>query len=93
MVYRIQVCVEDHTIVGRQDRELTLELFTRIITGQHPQGDGSAHTRDSNQHGGQNRTCYYHAVWNPAVMAWITNVQPQDVESLYSTCAQDSFNG
>jgi hypothetical protein len=93
MVYRIQVCVEDHTVVGRQDRELDLALFTAIVTGAHPQGDGVAHTRDSDQHGGQNRTCYYHSIWNPAVMAWITNVQPQDVESLYSTCAQESFGG
>ena len=93
MVYRIQVCIQDHTIVGRQDRELSLELFREIVTGAHPQGDGEAHSRDSSEHGGFNRTCYYHSVWNPAVSAWISNVQPEDVSDLYSTCAQDSFNG
>ena len=92
-MYRIQICVDNHVIVGRQDRELDLGLFTEIVTGQHPQGDGDAHTRDSSMHGGQNRTCYYHAVWNPVVSAWINNVQPEDVESLYSTCAQEGFSG
>ena len=92
-MYRIQICVDNHVIVGRQDRELDQELFTAIVTGQHPQGDGDAHTRDSSQHGGLNRTCHYHAVWNPAVSAWISNVQPEDVASLYSTCAQEGFSG
>ena len=93
MVYRIQICVENHSVVGRQDRELTQELFTAIVSGQHPQGDGEAHNRDSSEHGGQNRTCYYHSIWNPAVSAWVTNVQPEDVGALYSTCAQESFGG
>ncbi len=92
-MYRVNVCVEDGTVVGRQDRELDLELFTAIITGQRPQGDGDAHSRDSSQHGGQNRTCYYHSIWNPAVSAWISNVQPEDVATLYTQCAQESFGG
>jgi hypothetical protein len=92
-MYRIRICVEDGTIVGRQDRELDLELFTKIITGTRPQGDGLAHNRDSSEHGGLNRTCYYYSIWNPAVMAWIEVAQPEDVTSLYSTCAQESFNG
>jgi hypothetical protein len=94
MVYRIQICVEDHSMTGaRQDRELDLELFTAIVTGQHPQGDGDAHNRDSSQHGGQNRTCYYHAVWNPETMTWISNVQPELVADLYNTCAREAFGG
>ena len=94
MVYRIQICLEDHSpFGGRQDRELDLELFTAIVTGQHPQGDGDAHTRDSSQHGGQNRTCRYHAVWNPVTMTWVSNVDAQDVAALYVTCAQESFGG
>jgi len=92
-MYRISICVDNHEVVGRQDRELDLELFTAIVTGQHPQGDGDAHTRDSSMHGGQNRTCRYHAVWNPVAWAWITNVQPEDVATLYSQCAQERFSG
>jgi hypothetical protein len=92
-MYRVSICVDDHNIVGRQDRELTLELFSSIVQGQHPQGDGDAHTRDSSMHGGQNRTCYYHSVWNPAVAAWITAAQPEDIATLYTQCAQESFSG
>ena len=94
MVYRIQICLEDHSLFGaRQDRELDLELFTAIVTGQHPQGDGDAHTRDSSLHGGQNRTCYYHAIWNPDTESWITNVAPELVADLYNTCAREAFGG
>lgn len=93
MVYRIQICVDDHTVVGRQDRELTQELFTAIVTGQHPQGDGEAHNRDSSEHGGQNRTCYYHAVWNPDELAWVTGATTEQAQSLYSTCAREAFSG
>jgi hypothetical protein len=92
-MYRIQICVEDGTVVGRQDRELDLELFTEIITGQRPQGNGPAHNRDSSEHGGQNRTCYYHSIWNPTVNAWIANVLPEDAVTLYTQCAQESFGG
>lgn len=92
-MYRISICVDNHEVVGRQDRELSLELFTAIVTGQHPQGDGPAHNRDSSEHGGQNRTCYYHSVWNPAVQAWIGAAQPEDVATLYSQCDQPSFSG
>lgn len=93
MVYRIQICLEDHTIVGRQDRELTQELFTAIVTGQHPQGDGEAHNRDSSEHGGQNRTCYYHGIWDPDELAWVTNATPEQAQALYSTCAREAFGG
>ena len=92
-MYRISICVDDHVIVGRQDRELDLELFTAIVTAQHPQGDGAAHNRDSSEHGGQNRTCRYHSVFNPVVSAWITNAQPEDVATLYTQCAQERFSG
>ena len=64
-MYRIQICVDNNVIVGRQDRDLDPAVFESIVTGQHPQGDGDAHTRDSSIHGGLNRTCYYHAVWIP----------------------------
>jgi hypothetical protein len=92
-MYRISVCVDNHVVVGRQDRELDRDLFAAIVTGQHPQGDGDAHTRDSSMHGGQNRTCYYHSVWNPAVQAWIGAAQPEDIDTLYSQCAQERFSG
>ncbi len=92
-MYRVSVCVDNHVIVGRQDRDLTLAEFEAIVTGQHPQGDGEAHNRDSSEHGGQNRTCYYHAVWNPEVSAWISAAQPEDVATLYTQCARESFGG
>ena len=92
-MYRIRICVEDGTVIGRQDRDVDLELFTEIITGTRPQGDGSAHNRDSSEHGGSNRTCYYHSIWNPAVMAWIEVAQPEDAATLYTQCAQESFGG
>lgn len=92
-MYRISICVDNHQVVGRQDRELDQELFTAIATGQHPQGDGEAHSRDSSQHGGQNRTCYYHAVWAPHLSAWITGVSAEDAATLYTQCWQESFGG
>lgn len=92
-MYRIQICVDDHEVVGRQDRELDLALFTAIVTGQHPQGNGDAHTRDSSMHGGQNRTCYYHAIWNPVSMSWTTNVGAEQVDQLMTDCFQESFSG
>lgn len=93
MVYRIHICLEDHTIVGRQDRELDLDLFTAIVTGQHPQGDGQAHNRDSSEHGGLNRTCYYHAVYNPETNEWVGNATQDQVTGLYAQCAREMFGG
>lgn len=92
-MYRVNICVEDGTIVGRQDRELTRELFESIITGARPQGDGDAHTRDSSMHGGQNRTCYYHSIWNPATRSWVENASSEQVDQLMMDCFQESFGG
>jgi hypothetical protein len=92
-MYRIQICLDNHEIIGRQDRELDFDLFCLIITGQHPQGDGQAHSNDSNQHGGQNRTCYYHAIWNPITFSWITTVDLDQASALYQQCQQESFSG
>lgn len=92
-MYRIQICVEDGTIVGRQDRELTRELFESIVTGQRPQGDGDAHTRDSSMHGGLNRTCYYHSIWNTVLNQYVTNQSPDVVDQLRIDCFQESFSG
>lgn len=92
-MYRIQICVEDGIIVGRQDRELARELFQSIVTGQRPQGNGDAHTRDSSIHGGQNRTCYYHSIWNPVARSYVTDQSVEQVDQLMIDCAQESFGG
>lgn len=92
-MYRIQICVADEIIVGRQDRDLDRATFESIVTGAHPQGDGDAHSRDSDQHGGQNRTCYYHSIWNPVTAAWVTNVGAEQVDQLMTDCFQESFSG
>lgn len=92
-MYRIQICVEDGTIVGRQDRELTRELFSSIAQSQRPQGDGDAHARDSSQHGGQNRTCYYHSIYNPTNNIWTQGVTDSEVDQLMIDCFQESFGG
>jgi hypothetical protein len=92
-MYRVSICVADHTVVGRQDRDLDPDLFASIVTGQHPQGDGDAHTRDSHIHGGQNRTCYYHGVWNPVTMSWITSADAAEIAALYAACDRPGFSG
>lgn len=92
-MYRIQICVEDGTVVGRQDRELDRDLFLSIVTGQRPQGDGPAHNRDSSEHGGQNRTCYYHSIWNPVAWSYVTDQSTEQVDQLMTDCFQESFSG
>lgn len=92
-MYRVNVCVEDGTIVGRQDRELDAMLFEAIATGTRPQGDGDAHSRDSDQHGGQNRTCYYHSIWNPVTASWVANASSDQISQLMTDCNQESFSG
>jgi hypothetical protein len=92
-MYRISICVDNHEIVGRQDRELDRDLFERIITGQHPQGDGDAHSRDGQFHGGQNRTCYYHSIWNAVTQSWTESADASQVDQLMIDCAQDKFSG
>ena len=92
-MYRVNVCIEDGTVVGRQDRDLDRSLFEAIITGARPQGDGEAHSRDSSMHGGQNRTCYYHSIWNPITSTWTTNVGSEQVDQLIAECNQESFSG
>ena len=92
-MYRINICVEDGTVVGRQDRELDRATFESIVTGARPQGDGDAHTRDSSMHGGQNRTCYYHSIWNPVTMSWVANQGAEQVDQLMTDCFQERFGG
>ena len=92
-MYRVNVCVEDGTVVGRQDRELTRELFLAIVTGTRPQGDGDAHTRDSSIHGGLNRTCYYHSIYNPVANEWTTGVGADRVDQLMIDCFRERFGG
>lgn len=92
-MYRIQICVADGTIVGRQDCDLDRVTFEAIVTGTRPQGDGEAHSRDSSQHGGQNRTCYYHSIWNPVSRTWTTDQSAEQVDQLMTDCFQESFGG
>jgi hypothetical protein len=89
MFYRIQIGTTDGLERGHQWRELEVDLFTQIITGQRPAGDADAQTRDSTtvRADAENRPMYYLAIWSND-SGWIDSANILQASDYYNTLGQ-----
>jgi len=88
MFYRISVGTADGEQRGHQWRELPIDLFTQIITGQTPLGDADAQTRDSTavRADAANRPMHYLAIWGNT--GWIDSATTLQASEYYTTLGQ-----
>lgn len=86
MFYRLRVGTIDGIERGYQWREIDQTLFSDIVTGQRPLADSEAQNRDSTQvrADAENRVMHYLGVWDPVANAWTSDIQTQDVATLYT---------
>lgn len=91
MYYRLQITTDSGEEKGYQWRELDIDLFTQIITGQRPIGDADAQSRDSTQvdTAGENRPMYYSAIWSDSA-GWINSATAMQASEYYNTLGQET---
>jgi hypothetical protein len=90
MLYRIKIGTSDGLERGYQWRELEIDLFTQIITGQRPLGDADAQTRDSTEvrADAENRPMHYLAIWGTD--GWIDSANILQASDHYNTLGQET---
>ena len=90
MFYRLSCVLADGTIRGYQWRELTESEFVVIATGQRPQGDADAQSRDSTEWdtAAENCTIYYGHVHNPE-SGWTTDLTTEQAQALYAVAGYE----
>jgi hypothetical protein len=90
MYYRLSCITADGTQRGYQWREIGINEFTAIATGQRLLGDGDAQTRNSPEVDAtfDGSTVWYGHVWQDET-GWITNVDQATAEQLYNTVGRD----
>ena len=88
MYYRLSCITADGTIRGYQWRDITVNDFVNIATGQRLLGDSDAQLRNSPE---VDPTFDGSAVWYGHVWAdgWVTDVDQATAEQLYNTVGRD----
>jgi hypothetical protein len=90
MYYRIKIGPVTGQERGYQWRELDIDLFTQIITGQQPLGDADAQSRDSTavRADAENRPMHYLAIWgNPG---WIDSATALQASDYYTSVGRET---
>ena len=90
MYYRLSCITADGTIRGYQWRDITINDFVNIATGQRPLGDADAQLRNSPEvdatHDGS--AVWYGHVWQDG-SGWLTDLDQDTAEQLYNTVGQE----
>lgn len=89
MYYRLSCITADGTQRGYQWRNVTIQEFVNIATGQRPIGDADAQLRNSPVVDAtfDGSTVWYGHVWADG---WVTDVDQATAEQLYNTVGRDS---
>ena len=88
MYYRLSCITADGTIRGYQWRDITVNDFVNIATGQRLLGDSDAQLRNSPEVDPtfDGSTVWYGHVWADG---WVTNIDQATAEQLYNTVGHD----
>jgi len=91
MWHRLKVGTQSGIECGYQWRDIDLELFTSIATGDGPLGDTDAQSRDSSAINAvaANRTMYYLGVWDQDSNEYTNTVLDEDAENCFTQWAQE----
>jgi hypothetical protein len=91
MYYRLSCITADGTPRGYQWRDITVNDFVNIATGQRLLGDSDAQLRNSPEVDAtfDGSPVWYGHVWADG-QGWVSNVDAATAEQLYNTVGRDS---
>jgi hypothetical protein len=84
-MFRIRLSVEVQELIGYQNRDLTKELFTKIITGESVYGDMEAQSRWPAQ------GVHYTGIYDLATNTWINNLDINEIDDAYIRLSRENW--
>mgnify|MGYP006274887201 CR=1 FL=1 len=84
-MYRIRLSVSVQDDIGYQVRDLSKELFTRIVTGERLMGDTISQDRWPEDR------VYYTAVWRTDTHTWENALPAEQVDQAYTDWSQEQW--
>jgi hypothetical protein len=84
-MYRLLLSTDSQLNIGHQCKDLDLETFQRIVTGQRVEGDVEAQARLSIE------TVYYTGVWNPDTDSYANDLAQDQITAAYTNYAREVY--
>lgn len=85
-MFRIRLSVDVQEGIGYQNRDLSLELFSRLAQGERIVADIAAHDVWPRY-----PIVYYTALWDPNTRTWAESIGPDQIQQAYQDWSRDNF--